>query len=247
MKPVDETSSSNLSSKLVNVDQGTQTTRSNMSSHLQNMSQNASTTNVTRADDAYSVNTAICDLFKRKCDDEITAIQHVQTALRNALDEVVLTDHTRLSPEYLHQHCANHIKFLNTHRAPDTNASGAYTLSDTEQFEVESFRQAHAHNASINEGPIVPYPHDIAAEVRVHNWLTVSAALTEKAEAEMSTSKDYVFACLRDQRSTENVPSRTSPIPFSFCSASPSKTKARATHHPKHPPGAWRNSLGDRL
>ena len=92
---------------------------------------------------AYSINTAICDLFRRNSDDEIKAIHQVQTGLNNASDEVVLTDHSRLSLQYLHQHCANHIKFLKTRRTSETNASGGYILSDTEQFAVESFRQDH--------------------------------------------------------------------------------------------------------
>lgn len=153
------------------------------------------------SDGASHINKAVCQLIPHKRNDEIAAIQHVQDALESALNDLTLTNHTRANLQDMHQYCAQNIEALTTRRALGARAFDGHTLSDTEQAEMQAFLQNHVHI----DGPPYLDPHDISAEVRVLNWLIVSADLAKKAEPEMSTSKDYVFACLREQRSTENV------------------------------------------
>ena len=48
-----------------------------------------------------------------------------------------------------------------------------------------AFFQNHAHNAAINEPAISSHPYDTPVGVRVHNLLTVSAALAKKSQAKI--------------------------------------------------------------
>lgn len=132
VSPVGETSSFNLSSKLENLVQGTPTTAFRvLTSKTWHKSRQLTTLPRPMVLTAFSTNTAIWELIKRKSNDETTAVQFSQTVLKTA------------------------------------------------------FFQNHAHNVAINEPAISSHPHDTRVKVRVHNLLTVSAALAKKAQAKI--------------------------------------------------------------
>lgn len=86
--------------------------------------------NTPQSDGASYINEAIRQLFQLKSNDEISALPSNQAALKTALNEVVVTDHTRGILKDLNQRGTNHIEFLTIRRTLDANALNGYILSD---------------------------------------------------------------------------------------------------------------------
>ena len=63
---------------------------------------------------ASDINKAVYQLILHNCSDEIASIQHVQAALESALNDVILTDHTRANLQDMHQYSADKVGALDT-------------------------------------------------------------------------------------------------------------------------------------